>query len=232
MFKQRLFLILPKNLGMDANTTSIIVADSQYLIRFALKQIVRTESHLALVGEVGSEEELIELLQKGSRPDIIMMDYFEDGFQLSTVKKIRSICPKSSIIIISSDEHKENILQTLEWGVNGFLTKFCDEEEIRDAIKASINKDKFFCSKVLDYLLEKTFGKETEAQAPMPLSKREIEVVQLIARGLVAKEIASLLNLSPHTVYTHRKKIMKKLGLKSASELIKFAVQQGLVSLD
>lgn len=217
---------------MDTNTTSIIVADSQYLIRFALKQIVRTEPHLALVGEVESEKELIDLLKKGPQPDIIMMDYFEDGFQLGTVKKVRITCPEARIIIISSDEDKKNILQTLEWGVNGFLTKFCDDEEIRDAIKASVNQERFFCSKVLNYLLEKSFGKEAEVQAPIPLSTREIEVVQLIAKGLVAKEIAALLNLSPHTVYTHRKKIMKKLELKSAPELIRFAVQHGLVALE
>lgn len=217
---------------MDASKITIIVADSQYLIRFALKQIVRTEPDLFLLAEVASEADLMEVLQQHPEPDIIIMDYFEEGFQLETVHKVRQVCPDSGIIVISSDENKQNIFKTLEWRINAFLTKSCDEQEIRDAIKAALQKEKFFCTKVLDFLLEKSFGPTPQAAPLSPLSRREIEVVQLISKGLVAKEIAALLNLSPHTVYTHRKKIMKKLELKSTPDLIRYAVQNGLVALD
>lgn len=217
---------------MDTERASIVIADSQYLIRFALKQIVEKELHLHLMAEVESEQDLLAFLESSPLPDIIMIDYFEEGFQLDSIRKVRSACPETSLLIISADENKKNILQSLEWGVNGFLTKSCDEEEIKDAIKASLNKDKFFCTRVLDYLLEESFGPKEKAPAPTPLSKREIEVVQLIAKGLVAKEIAALLNLSTHTIYTHRKKIMKKLNLKSASQLVRYAVQHGWVPLE
>lgn len=232
MFKLLTFFNLVQKENMDTDRISIIVADSQYLIRFALKQIVRAESHLHLIAEVESEEALLSLLEAQGCPDIIMMDYSEEGFQLDSVRKVRAACPDTGLIIISADENKKNILKSLEWGVNGFLTKSCNEEEIRDAIKASAHKDKFFCTKVLDYLLEKSFSTETLPLSPTPLTNREIEVVKLISKGLIAKEIATLLNLSPHTVYTHRKKIMKKLELKSASELVRYAVQHGLAPLE
>ena len=209
---------------------SIIIADSQYLIRFALKRVVSQLPHLELIGEATSTEELLQLIQ-AKAPKIVMMDYYEDGFQLDAVKQVMEISPQSRIIIVSADDNKKNIFQTLEWGINAFLTKSCDEDEIIDAIKAAINNDKYFCTKVLDYLLEKSFNKGQESNTS-PLTIREIEIVQLIAKGLVAKEIAALLNLSPHTIYTHRKKIMKKLALKSSSELVMYAVNRGLVAND
>jgi len=80
--------------------------------------------------------------------------------------------------------------------------------------------------------LEKTFSKPSEVEniAPLPLSAREIEIVQQTAKGLIAKEIADVLNLSTHTVYTHKKNIMKKLGFTTSSELVLYAVNKGLIS--
>jgi DNA-binding NarL/FixJ family response regulator len=214
---------------MSPKKASIIIADGQYLIRFALKEVVKSEPTLDLIGEATSEEELLALVQNQNQPTIVIMDYFEDGFQLETIRKVKQKLPQTRIIIISADDNKKNILQSLEWGINSFLTKSCDEAEIKDAIKAALANDKYFCTRVLDYLLEKSFGKE-EKPVSTPLTSREIEIVQLIAKGLVAKEIAALLNLSTHTIYTHRKKIMKKLELSSASELVMYALNQGLVT--
>ena len=89
----------------------------------------------------------------------------------------------------------------------------------------------FFCQKIIDIILKKSIGEDVHPKKELaPLTARETEIVQLIAQGLIAKEIASRLNLSTHTVYTHRKKIMKKLELTSSSELILYALQNGLVA--
>ena len=112
--------------------------------------------------------------------------------------------------------------------MNSFLSKQCDEKEILDAVLATAKGEKFYCTNVLNYLLEKSFPKETECK-PLPLSAREVEIVQLISTGLIAKEIAGKLNLSTHTIYTHRKNIMKKLGIGSTSELVLYAVNEGIV---
>lgn len=217
---------------MVARKASILLADGQYLIRYALREIIHSEPDLELIGEASSEEELLDLIATGPCPDAIIVDYFEDGFSLESIHRIKTLCKNSGIIIISADDNKKNILQTLEWGINSFLTKSCDEEEIRDAINAALGKDKYFCTKVLDYLLEKTFGESEGPDHSIPLTQREIEIVQLITKGLVAKEIAALLNLSPHTIYTHRKKIMRKLDLKTGSDLVRYAMQHGLVTVD
>ena len=215
---------------MIQDKVSIVIADSQYLIRFALKEVVQSMPHLRLVGEATTEKDLVDLVQN-KHPQIVLMDYIEDGFHLSSVQKVKMIHPETRIIIVSADDTKRNIFKTIEWGINAFLTKSCGEEEIADALKATINDDKYFCSKVLDYLIEKSI-QTPDPKSTTPLTSREIEIVQLIAKGLVAKEIGALLNLSPHTVYTHRKKIMKKLKLGSSSELVLYALNAGLVAKD
>ena len=210
---------------------SIIIADNQYLVRQGLKCLLKKQSNIELLGEVTDEEELLDMLN-GVKPDVVVMDYNQEGaFSTDTVGKVKTISPSTKILIISADDHKETIYQVLEYGVNIFITKTCDEEEIIDAVKAASKREKFFCTKVLDYLLEKSFPKNEDAVtcAPTPLSPREIEIVQLIAQGLIAKEIADRLCLSTHTIYTHRKNIMKKLQLNSASELMIYAVNHGII---
>ena len=117
----------------------------------------------------------------------------------------------------------------VEDGVNSFLTKSCNEEEIINAVKATAKGEKFFCHKIINFILEKSFQKEDDNCEPTPLTPREIEIVRLVAQGKIAKEIASQLNLSTHTVYTHRKKIMKKLEFKHASDLVMYAISKGIV---
>lgn len=208
---------------------SIILADAQYLIRLGLKHLLSAKAHFQIVAEVVDEEDLLaELMEQ--HPNVVILDYDqEDNFSPSTISRIKEISPTSNILVISADNNKKNIYQVLESGVNSFLTKTCDEDEIVDAVKATAKGEKFFCTRVLDYLLEKSFAKEEIDCAPTPLSPREIEIVRLIARGHIAKEIASKLNLSTHTIYTHRKNIMKKLQLGSSSELVLYAVNKGIV---
>ncbi len=209
---------------------SIILADSQYLTRLGLKHLLRGKEQFRIVGEATKESQLLERI-KAISPQVVILDYNQPGsFSQSTVQSIKRLAPLSNILIISADNNKENIYSILELGVNSFLTKACEEGEILDAIKATAKGEKFFCSKVLDFILEKSFSKnEEDACNATPLSPREVEIVQLIAQGLIAKEIAGKLNLSPHTVYTHRKNIMKKLELNTASELVLYAVQMGWV---
>jgi DNA-binding NarL/FixJ family response regulator len=207
---------------------SILIADNQYLIRFGLKELFAQCDEFEVVAEVTNELDLQNNLEQ-HQPNVVILDYNQPNhFSTDTVVKIKQISPFSNVLIISDDDQKHGIYQVLEYGVNSYLTKSCGENEIIDAVRATSKGEKFFCSNVLNYILEKSFPK-TEDCSPTPLSPREIEVVRLVASGLIAKEIASELNLSTHTIYTHRKNIMKKLNLGSASELVLYAVNNGIV---
>lgn len=208
---------------------SIILADAQYLVRTGLKHILADKAKYQIVGEATNETQLFSNLKDGVA-DVVILDYNQpESFNYDTISKLRQVHPQTNIMIISADDNKQAIYQVLESGVNSFLTKTCDEEEIEDAVHATAKGEKFYCTRIIDYLLEKSFAKEEDNCQPTPLSPREVEIVRLIAKGLIAKEIADTLNLSTHTIYTHRKNIMKKLNISSSSELILYAINNGLV---
>lgn len=209
---------------------SVLLADEQPLARLALRQLLDQSGHYQIVAEVGNEEEMVASLRV-NKPDLVVLDYSQsESFRPSSIAKVKIASPNTQILVISADTRKDNIAQVLELGVTSFLTKTCGLKEILEAAQAALKGDKFFCSRVIDFLLEKSLAKDTEVNcAPTPLSAREIEIVQLSAKGLIAKEIADTLNLSTHTVYTHRKNIMKKLQISSSSELVLYAVSKGLV---
>ncbi len=208
---------------------SIVIADAQYLTRVGLRHILSSQAHFQIVSETSNEQDLLQQL-KAQKPRVVILDYdHADKFSHETILRIKQTSPDTNVLVISGDTQKESIYQVLENGVNSFLTKNCHEEEIIDAVQATAKGEKFFCTRVLDYLLEKSFGNKEENCAPTPLTPRQIEIVKLTAKGLIAKQIADMLNLSIHTVYTHRKEILKKLDLKTSSELVMYAVNKGIV---
>jgi DNA-binding NarL/FixJ family response regulator len=209
---------------------TIALADAQPLVRLGLRRLLEAHKEFQIVGEASTHEELVAR-PWSHPPDVFILDYHQgDHFSVETIHWINKHLNGAGILIITADNDKKNIFQVLEYGVRSFLTKTCDEEEIIDGVKAAARGEKFFCKKVIDYLLEKSLGKVEEDCAPTPLTAREIEIVQLSARGLIAKEIADRLGLSLHTVYTHRKNILKKLNLNSSSELVLYAINTGIIN--
>jgi len=208
----------------------ISIADSQFLMRKGLRQVVESRSpEYRIAAEIGDEHALLEHLANDP-PDVLILDYNQPRhFSPKTVGKIQDIAPAVGLLIITADEHKQRIYDVLQSGVTCFITKECDEDEIVDGIEAARSGSKFFCSKVLDYLLEKSFGSETENCAPTSLTPRERQIVILTAQGLIAKEIAHRLDLSTHTVYTHKKNIMKKLNFSSPVQLAVYAIENGMI---
>lgn len=206
---------------------SVLIADNQYLIRIGLKHLLSEQKDIEVVGECRNEKELLERLPK-LLPSIVITDHTQTGkFDENTILKIKETSPTTNILIISADKDRSSIYQVLENGITGFLTKECVDKEILDAVTATAKSERFYCNRVMNHIMEKSFGKEEERKTP--LSNREIEVVKLIAEGKIAKEIAAELHLSTHTIYTHRKNIMKKLKLSTAPELVLYAVENGII---
>lgn len=211
---------------------TVLIADAHFLVRVGLRCMLANQAGVRIVGEAGSEQKLLVELEK-HRPDMLIIDYNAPRyFGAEIIATLSALYPEMRILAISDDEDKHSILRVLDNGVLSFLTKSCDEQEIADAVRATIKGDKFFCSKILDVLLEKSLGRNVATCAPSPLSAREVEIVQLVVKGYIAREIADILHLSPHTVYTHRKNIMKKLQLQSPAELTLYALQNGIIELN
>lgn len=213
------------------NEIRIFIADAAYLVREGLKAVISTYPYMNVVGEAGHTRLLRQRLDD-TRPDIVIMDYnAPDAFSIDDVKYIHDHYPSIKLLIISSNLQRPQVLEVLEHGVKGFLLKECDQSEIIGAIHASHKNDKFFCGKVLDIILERARPQPIDAAcAPTRLTDRENEVVSLMAEGISTQGMADKLSLSVHTIYTHRKNIMKKLGVTTAAEVILYAINTSTVN--
>lgn len=212
------------------STINLILADAHLLVREGLKALLAERADLKVVGEAAGSNDLHRLLEE-KKPDVVVMDYDLRGyFDVGDVQKVKEISPESEVLIITSNLNRESLHRVMGFGANSFLLKECDREEILSAVYATANREKFFCHKVLDILLEKDSDGKANCY-PTKLSNRELEVVKLVAEGHTTSKIADQLCLSVHTVNTHRKNIMRKLEVKTAAELVIYAVNTGIIQV-
>ncbi|MDZ7764182.1 MAG: response regulator transcription factor [Melioribacteraceae bacterium] len=207
----------------------IIHYDNQFLARAGFKYLVTESGNFRLLGSFESKDEFLNAVEK-QLPNVVVFDFTsKDSLTIEDLDKLRKVSKKPGFLVISNDFKKETICEYMDCGVECFVTKACSKDEILLAIQAAAKGEKFFCNKVLDYIIEKSFAPKDNCDSTT-LTKRELEILKITAQGLSNKEIADKLFLSLHTVYTHRKNIMKKLDIKSNSEFIKYAYDTGVVS--
>ena len=207
---------------------SVIIAEAQPLSSMGLKAILETESDFKISGQTDNRGQLLEMLDDESPQVIIFGDHPDNAFGIDTLKMVLKDFPTKKILAISEDVSPDNVLPAVTAGIHGFLTKDCSIEEIILATQAVAKGEKFFCNTVLQVIID---GKEDAPDCePTNLSPREQEITRMVALGNTNKQISEDLFISIHTVHTHRKNIMKKLGLHSSAELALFAMRTGLVS--
>ena len=214
------------------STISILLADSQHLTRLGLKHIIAEKKDLQVVHEAGNLREMVGILRK-EKIDVVLVDYNAPGFMdFNTIDLLEEANNLSNLLIISSDNRRDQINKVLNFGIQGYLTKECSRDEIIEGIYSTAKGESFFCNKIIDLLVERESGNRQPENTcdPTSLSPRELEIIKLISDGKTTKEIAEMLFLSHHTINTHRKKILKKLELKTPTELVMYAVNSGIVT--
>ena len=216
-------------MGVDVAQIKILIADNQPLTAAGLTHFLKDREDVTVVGVVDVASNLPALLLDHS-PDLLIVDYDLNGYlgrdDLAAVKKYS---PATNILVISSDNNKAGILQVLQLGVIGYVTKHCSREEILTAITAASRGEKFYCKKILDIIMEKHFSPAPAEVTPAALTARETEILTLLASGYSTQKVADELFLSPHTVHTHRKSIIRKLSIKSPTEFVIYALDFGLI---
>ena len=205
-----------------------VIADNQPLTVAGLELFLSEKQAIKVVGKVKKGEELVELVEK-FQPSLLIVDYNSPGYvALDDIRNAMASSSKTNVLILSSDNNKASILEALQLGVKGYITKECSLEEVGMAVQATAKGEKFFCHKVLDIIMEKHFSVAPDSE-PTVLTTRETEILKLIAHGHSTQAIADTLFLSPHTVQTHRKSIIKKLNIKSPTEFVIYAMDLGLL---
>jgi DNA-binding NarL/FixJ family response regulator len=206
----------------------ILLVDYQAVVRSGLRFWLESALDFSAIYEAESALQLKSVL-KESAVDIVIVDYINlPDFDISDFAVIQNQFPNTSFIILSSDQDNSSVLKILSLGVSGFVTKSCSKEEIIQAVQNVANGEKFFCHKVVNLLIEVSTKKEDE-NTPQSLTDRETEIVKLIVEGNSTIQIASLLNLSHHTINSHRKNILRKLKIKSPVELVVYAMNTGII---
>lgn len=211
------------------NKVKVVISDAQFIVRLGIQEVLKMDDQFECIGECSNSNELKKIIAQ-KNPDIITIDYNQTGyFSLEDLKYLQENSPQTKVLVISEDDHSENIFKALDYGALSFLTKECDQVEILNALIATSKSEKFICHKIIEVIIDKKAKSPKEVNCKRSqLSFRELEIIQLTAKGLSAKEIANQLFLSLHTVYTHKKNIMKKLKINSSSEIILYAINKGI----
>ncbi len=214
------------------NPIKVLVADDHTVIRSGLRHLIERHPDLQVVAEAADGREAIDLAQT-LRPDIAILDITMPKLNgLDAGQEIMAHLPKIGVIILSMHSDEGYILKALRAGARGYLLKDSAESDIINAIRA-VNAGKAYFSPEISRVLAKDYVQQLRRRGVEDsyelLSLREREVFQLLAEGKNNKEIAAMMNLSLHTIETHRSNIFDKLNLHSLPELILYAVRRGVI---
>jgi two-component system, NarL family, response regulator NreC len=211
----------------------VLLADDHKIFRDGLRTLIEKEG-MEVVGEAENGRKAIKLAEK-LMPNVIVMDVsMPDMNGIEATRKIIAGMPDVKVIALSMHSDRRFVLGMLEAGASGYLLKDCAFGELATAINQVSTGNTYLSPQIADVVVKGYLNKTTDSSVigGAILTSREREILQLIAEGLTAKEIAAHVFLSIKTIETHRRNIMQKLNTRSTAELTKYAIREGLVSLD
>ncbi len=211
----------------------VLLADDHKIFRDGLRTLIEKEG-MEVVGEAENGRKAIKLAEK-LLPNVIVMDVsMPDMNGIEATRKIKAGMPDVKVIALSMHSDRRFVLGMLEAGASGYLLKDCAFGELATAINQVSTGNTYLSPQIADVVVKGYLNKANDSSTigGAVLTSREREILQLIAEGLTAKEIAVHVFLSIKTIETHRRNIMQKLNMKSTADLTKYAIREGLVSLD
>jgi two-component system nitrate/nitrite response regulator NarL len=218
-------------------TTKILIVDDHEVVRDGLRNILTSLDTISIAGEAGNGEDAVKMYAS-LKPDLVIMDISMPGMNgIEATRVIKEKDPDARILILTMHDNQEYLNQIIRSGAKGFILKNTDKEELLDAVRTVASGDNFFSKDISKLIIDNYIrtAKETEKSdgyKEVPLTKREIEILKLIASGYSNQEIANILYISYNTVDTHRKNIMHKLSIKNTAGLVRYAIEKGLISLN
>ena len=213
----------------------ILLADDHQIVREGLRALVTAQAGMTVVGESGNGRKAVEQVRE-LQPDVVVMDVgMPDLNGIEATRRILAENPRCKIVGLSMHSDRRFLSEMLKAGATAYLLKDSAFEELASAIRAVVAGQVYLSPRIADavvegYLHGTSPGKQPSAFAV--LTSREREVLQLVAEGLATKQIAQSLHVSVKTVETHRRQIMEKLDLHSVAELTKYAIREGLASIE
>jgi DNA-binding NarL/FixJ family response regulator len=212
----------------------LVLADSNELIRLGIRVLINTELEASIVGEANGNQELVEIL-RSFEVDVVVIDFTSKGFNIDVLSEIKRQFPEVRLLAITPEQSATVLVDALRSGITSYVKKDCSFPEILEAVKETSKGDMFFCGTILETIQEANLNVDDidfdafSCEAVI-ISKRESEIITHIAEGFTNAQIAEKLFLSAHTINTHRKNIMSKLGVKNTAGIVMYAVKTNLIS--
>lgn len=208
----------------------ILIADDHAVVRSGLRALLSADADIAVVGEAGDGVETL-LLAESLQPDLVLLDITmppENG--IKTAQRLKAAHPELKVLFLTMHEDESLLHEALRTGAAGYVIKRAEESEILQAIHAASQGDIYVHPAMTRALLHQPVTTEHRRGSPTtPLTRRELDVLRLLAKGNTNRQIAELLDLSMRTVENHRANLMGKLGLASRVELVNYAEEHNLL---
>ncbi len=206
--------------------TTVLIADDHQIFRDGLRSLLQGKPDFEVLGEASDGQTTVSLTRE-LRPDVVIMDVVMPQMNgIEATQQIAADSPAVKVLALSMYSDKRLVKRMLDAGASGYLLKDCAFEELTDAID-TVTSDQVYLSPRMAELVA-----DRSATGGPGLTARETEVLKLVSEGRTTRQIGDQLRISVKTVETHRKHIMDKLGLHSVASLTKFAVREGLTTID
>ena len=212
----------------------ILIVDDHGIVREGLKSLLQNQTDMEVVGEGEDGQVAVELAEQLS-PDMVIMDMSMPNLNgIEATRLILQRRPDTRVIILSMHSDRHIVKETLDAGASAYVLKSNLFDEMLRALETVAEGGRYLSPRITDVVIDDYVGKSIEGEsAKTPkLTSRERQIVQLVAEGNTIKEIARILHISPKTADSNRRRIMSKLGFSSVAELTKYAIREGLTSLE
>ncbi len=212
----------------------IILADDHHIMREGLCTLLEKQDDMEIIAQADDGRTAVRLTRE-LYPDVVVMDIAMPGLNgIEATRQITTEMPEINVIALSMHPDRQFVAEMLKAGAMGYLLKSCAFQELADAIRTVADNRTYLSPKISDVVIDDYVKRLSidQISTDSPLSPREREVLQLVAEGKSTKELALELSVSVKTVETHRQQIMKKLKTHSVAELTKYAIREGLTSLE
>ena len=222
-------------MGVEGDmSTRILLADDHKIVREGLRALIEKQPGMEVVAEAENGRTAVELVKK-LLPDVVIMDVaMPDLNAIEATRQILTQTPEAKVIALSMHSDRRFVVEMLRAGASGYLLKDCAFEELIHAIRAVVINRTYLSPKIADIVIKdfvRLFPK-TEFSVFSVLTPRQRQVLQLLSEGKTTKEIATHLQVSVKTIETYRQQIMDKLDIHSIAELTKYAIREGLTTLE
>ena len=210
----------------------VLLADDHAVVRDGLRALLEAQPGMEVVGDVANGREAVRATQK-LEPDVVVMDIAMPELNgIEAAREIHERFPSTQILILSMHSTTEHIFRALQAGARGYLLKDSAGAEVVEAVRAVHAGRRYLSNKIAATVVDDYISERHRTSPLDSLSRRERQILQLIAEGKTSAEVGTMLFLSPKTVDTYRSRMMHKLGIGDVPNLVKFAIQHGITQLD